>query len=106
MTLQHSEVHYLTPSAWQGDALGGLQQPPEYYHPHYLTHEMMHYIQYVCCREDARERGYRVPNWITEGMSESDGYRHTTYYNRTEAVRRLGLKFVTTSSGTSYGVAP
>ena len=24
----HAEVHYLTPSAWEGDVLGGLGQPP------------------------------------------------------------------------------
>ena len=104
-TVQHAEVHYLTPSAWEpwcchplnpgkGEALGGLAQPPEYYHPHYVTHEVMHYFQHVCCREDARDRGYRVPSWITEGMAESDGYRHTSEWSRTEAVRRLGLKFV------------
>ena len=92
--IQHGEVHYLTPSAWVGDTLGGLGQPPEYYHPHYITHEVVHYFQYVCCRTDARERGYRAPNWITEGMAESDGYRHTTEYSRTTGIRSLNDLFL------------
>ena len=90
----HAEIHYLTPAAWQGHRLGGLLRPPEHYHPHYITHETMHYFQFACCRREARDRGYRAPTWITEGGAESDGYLHTTEFNRTEAVRRLGLKFV------------
>ena len=98
-TIHHSEIHYLTPSAWVGDSLGGLGQPPEYYHPHYLTHEVMHYIQYVCCRTQARESGYKVPSWITEGMSESDGYRHTTDWSRTTGIDRLNDLFLRSHLG-------
>ena len=85
----HAEIHYLTPAAWEGDVLGGLSQPPNYYHPHYLTHETVHFFQWACCRDDADDAGYRWPTWLTEGMAESDGYRHTTEYSRTTAVARL-----------------
>lgn len=83
----HAEIHYLTPSAWEGDVLGGLGQPSEYYHPHYITHETVHFFQWACCREAARGDGYRWPTWLTEGMAESDGYRHTTEYSRTDGRR-------------------
>jgi len=85
----HAEIHYLTPAVWEGDVLGGLGQPPEYYHPHYLTHETVHFFQWACCRDDANADGYRWPTWLTEGMAESDGYRHTTEYSRTTAVALL-----------------
>ena len=82
----HAEIHYLTPSAWVGNALGGLQRPPEHYHPHYLLHETMHFFQLACC-------GLEAPSWIVEGMAESDGYRHTTNWNATEGVDRLTGRF-------------
>ena len=83
----HAEIHYLTPSAWVGDSLGGLQRTPEHYHSHYLIHETMHFFQLACCGLDA-------PSWVYEGMSESDGYRHTTDWNATEGVSRLTSRFV------------
>ena len=82
----HSELHYMTPSAWKGGLLGGLRQPPEYYHPHYITHEIVHFFQWTCCRDD---REYSWPTWVTEGMAESDGYRYTTEYSRTMAIEKL-----------------
>ena len=85
----HAEVHYLTPSAWKGHALGGLGQPPKYYHAHYITHEVIHFFQWACCQLAARDNGYSAPTWLTEGMAESDGYRHTTVYNRSTAIRKL-----------------
>lgn len=85
----HAEVHYLTPSAWEGSVLGGLSTPSEYYHPHYITHEVMHFFQWACCLVAARASGYSWPTWLTEGMAESDGYRHTTEYGRTTAVAKL-----------------
>ena len=88
----HAEIHYLTPSAWRGELLGGLGQPPEYYHPHYITHEAVHFFQYACCRTEARARGYRPPSWITEGMAESDGYRHTTEYSRSTGIEKLNKR--------------
>ena len=94
-TLQHAEIHYFTPSAWEGEVFGGLRRPATDYHPHYLTHEMMHLFQFVCCSQEAYQRGYNVPSWITEGMAESDGYRHTTDYNREDGVEKLNEKFVT-----------
>ena len=85
----HAEVHYLTPSAWEGSVLGGLSTPSEYYHPHYITHEVMHFFQWACCFAAANASGYHWPTWLTEGMAESDGYRHTTEYSRTTAVAKL-----------------
>ena len=85
----HAEIHYLTPSAWEGDVLGGLGQPPEHYHPHYITHEVVHFFQWACCWVAARDSGYRWPTWLTEGMAESDGYRHTTAYGGTTAIGKL-----------------
>lgn len=92
--LHHAEIHYLTPSAWQGENLGGLQTPKSEYHAHYVMHEMIHLFQHACCRQEAYEGGYDVPLWITEGMAESDGYRHTTEYGRTTAQEKLGEKFL------------
>ena len=83
----HAEIHYLTPAAWEGTCWAASASPPEYYHPHYLTHETVHFFQWACCRDDADAEGYRWPTWLTEGMAESDGYRHTTEYSRTTAVR-------------------
>lgn len=57
----HAEIHYLTPSAWEGSVLGGLSTPAEDYHPHYITHEVVHFFQWACCHVAAREEGYRWP---------------------------------------------
>ena len=92
--VRHAEVHYLTPSAWEGDALGGLGRPPAHYHAHYFTHEVVNILQRVCCREEARRRGYNVPSWIAEGMAESDGYQRTTDYNRTIGREKLANRFI------------
>ena len=85
--ITHAEIHYLTPSAWVGNSLGGLQRTPEHYHAHYLIHETMHFFQLACCGLDA-------PSWVYEGMSESDGYRYSTDWNATEGVSRLTNRFV------------
>ena len=66
-----------------------LRQPPEYYHPHYITHEVVHFFQWTCCRDD---REYSWPTWVIEGMAESDGYRHTSEYSRTTALIDLADK--------------
>ena len=87
----YAEIHYLTPSAWEGETLGGLGQIPEYYHAHYITHEVSHFFQWTY-RAEAREQGYKWLPWIFEGMSESDGYRHTTEYSSTIGISKLNNK--------------
>ena len=79
----YAEIHYLTPSAWSGDRLGGLDIPVADYHPHYVMHEMSHVVQF------GFDSGWYPPTWIIEGLAEYDGFFHTTAYNRTTAIDSL-----------------
>ena len=90
-----AEMHYLTPSAWVSinGTFGGLYRKPEDYHAHYIVHEATHFFQLACCGLDASR-------WITEGMAESDGYLHTTEFNRTVAVEKLTQRLIGKELGT------
>ena len=74
-----AEIHYLTPSTWLSYY---LDRPPEHYHAHYITHEVVNYFQWSYF--DVED----VPNWIRDGMAEYDGY-HTTDYNSTVGIDSL-----------------
>ena len=78
-----AEIHYLTPSAWSGDRLGGLGIPVADYHPHYVMHEMSHVVQYGFPQDS------RPPAWIIEGLAEYDAFFYSTAYNRTTAIDSL-----------------
>ncbi len=81
--LVSAELHYLTPSAWLDNPLGGLGIPAKDYHPHYVMHEMLHVVQY------SFPQGSRSPSWIIEGLAEYDSFFYTTRYNRTTAIDLL-----------------
>ena len=80
-----AEIHYLTPSAWRGYALGRLDIPVSDYHPHYVMHEMSHVVQLSFESESRSE----PPTWIIEGLAEYDGFFYATEYNRTTAIDSL-----------------
>ena len=79
----YAEIHYLTPSAWSGNRLGGLDIPAKDYHPHYVMHEMSHVVQLGFPQDT------RPPYWIIEGLAEYDAFFYTTEYNRTTAIDSL-----------------
>ena len=81
----YAEIHYLTPSVWSGNRLGGLGIPVADYHPHYVMHEMSHVVQLSFESESRSE----PPTWIIEGLAEYDAFFYSTAYNRTTAIDSL-----------------
>ena len=86
-SVRFAQIPYLTPSHpnWTArPAWGGLQQPPDDYHAHYLVHEFSHAAQHTIWGSQRP-----VPTWVSEGLAEYDGMFHTTEYSRTAGFNSL-----------------
>ena len=80
-----AEIHYLAPSAreWHRyPTLGGLQYPHSDFHAKVLMHEYLNLVL-------VKIHQWNTPSWVPEGLSEYEGFHHTTLYNRTQAADDL-----------------